>query len=369
MWIWYVDRSDGGDLAALAAQARSADVRTLIIKSSDGSSWWSQFSPGLVSELHRLGLRVCAWQYVYGGAPATEAALGARAARVGADCLVIDAEAEYEGRYASAQAYLTDLRAAVGRHYALGLASFPYVDYHPAFPYSVFLGPGGANFNMPQMYWDDIGSSVDAVYAHTYAYNLLYQRAIYPLGQTYGAPTAAGVARFRAVAFAYGVPGISWFDFAWTSADGLWGPIGNLLAPAVGFAGPNRTVPVLAEGAAGDDVLWLQEHLATAIGAQRTTGLFGGQTRADLIAYQRSHRLAVTGVADDRTWRSLLALRPVAVAWTATGSAASRAPGGSAASPGVVRSAPAPASARLPARADEVPEIGSSRVPSVVAAR
>jgi len=369
MWIWYVDRSDGGDLSALAAQARAADVRTLIIKSSDGSSWWSQFSPTLVADLHRLGLRVCAWQYVYGSAPATEAALGAQAARDGADCLVIDAEAEYEGRYASAQAYLGDLRAAVGRHYAIGLASFPYVDYHPAFPYSVFLGPGGANFDMPQMYWDDIGASVDAVYAHTYAYNRLYQRPIYPLGQTYGDPTAAGVARFRAVAYAYGVPGISWFDFAWTSADALWGPIGDLLAPAVGFAGPTREVPVLAEGAAGDDVLWLQEHLAAAIPAQRTTGLFGGQTRADLIAYQRAHRLQVTGTADDPTWRSLLALRPVAVAWTAAGSAASRLTRAERAA--ALRTAPAPASASLPAVAYEVPEVGaaSPRFPSAVAAR
>jgi peptidoglycan hydrolase-like protein with peptidoglycan-binding domain len=365
MWIWYVDRSAGGNLAALAAQARAADVRTLIIKSSDGSSWWSQFSPALVARLHAFGLHVCAWQYVYGTAPATEAALGAEAARDGADCLVIDAEAEYEGRYASAQAYMADLRAAVGRHYGVGLASFPYIDYHPGFPYSVFLGPGAANFNMPQMYWGDIGSSVDDVYAHTYAYNRLYQRSIYPLGQTYGASTAAGVGRFRSIAFAYGVPGISWFDYAWTSADALWGPIGDLLTPAIGFAGPTRVVPVLREGAAGDDVLWLQEHLAAAIPAQRTTGLFGGETRADLIAYQRAHGLAVTGLADDRTWRSLLSLRPVAVAWTA--SAADARVG--AASPRGVRRAFAPASARLPARAYEVPEVGGALAPSPIAAR
>ena len=53
----------------------------------------------------------------------------------------------------------------------MALAGFPYVDYHPGFPYSVFLGPGGAQYNAPQMYWVDIGTSVNTVYAHTYAYN------------------------------------------------------------------------------------------------------------------------------------------------------------------------------------------------------
>ena len=114
----------------------------------------------------------------------------------GADCLVIDAESEYEGRYSSAQTYMTELRAKVGPDYPVGLASFPYVDYHPAFPYSVFLGPGGAQFNAPQMYWKDIGTSVDTVFAHTYLENTIYGRPIFPLGQTYSNPSSADLVRF-----------------------------------------------------------------------------------------------------------------------------------------------------------------------------
>ena len=53
------------------------------------------------------------WWFVYGSRPSTEAALGARAAQTGADCLVIDAESGYEGRYAQAQAYLRALRARI----------------------------------------------------------------------------------------------------------------------------------------------------------------------------------------------------------------------------------------------------------------
>src|SRR5205085_217045 len=168
------------------------------IKSSDGSAnYWSQFSSRLVSELHANGLKACAWQYVYGSNPAGEAHLGAQAVANGADCLVIDAEAEYERRYAAAQTYLADLRAAIGPDYPIGLASFPYVSYHPSFPYSVFLGANGAQYNAPQMYWHDIGVSVDTVYANTYIANRIYTRPIFPLGQTYGGVSSSEILRFR----------------------------------------------------------------------------------------------------------------------------------------------------------------------------
>ena len=152
-----------------------------------------------MAELHANGLKVCAWQYVYGTNPAGEAELGAQAVATGADCLVIDAEAEYEGHYAAAQTYIDDLRAKVGPTYPLGLASFPYVSYHPSFPYSVFLGPNGAQYNAPQMYWKDIGNSVDTVYANTYIANRIYGRPMFPLGQTYG-----GVVRGRTAALPRG---------------------------------------------------------------------------------------------------------------------------------------------------------------------
>src|SRR5205085_12423592 len=119
-------------------------------------------------------VRACAWQYVYGRHPIIEAYVGANAVRAGADCLVIDAEGEYEGKYIQAQAYMTRLRKLIGPSFPLALAGLPYVDYHPAFPYSVFLGPGGAQSNAPQMYWVDIGTTVDAVYTHTYSYTRLY---------------------------------------------------------------------------------------------------------------------------------------------------------------------------------------------------
>lgn len=185
MWIWELPLSDGGDLSSIIAGAHRYGVSTLIVKSSDGTSGWPQFNRPLITALHAARLRVCAWQYVYGNFPAREAQLGAGAVRDGADCLIIDAESEYEGKYVAAQRYIHDLRRRIGVRYPLALAGFPYVDFHPAFPYSVFLGPGGAQLNVPQMYWRDIGTTTDAVFAHTYADNRVYGRPIFPLGQIY----------------------------------------------------------------------------------------------------------------------------------------------------------------------------------------
>jgi peptidoglycan hydrolase-like protein with peptidoglycan-binding domain len=318
MWIWYVSASDHGSVASIVAQAHAAGVTTLFVKSSDGSSnYWSQFSPQLVAELHANGLKVCAWQYVYGSNPAGEATLGAQAVADGADCLVIDAESEYEGRYAAAQTYIDDLRAKIGAEYPVGLASFPYVTYHPSFPYSVFLGPDGAQYNAPQMYWKDIGQSVDTVYANTYIANRIYGRPVFPLGQTYGGVSAAELLRFREEAVDYGATGTSFWDWQETGSSG-WSTLASPLAPLTSVT-PNTTWPELHKGGKSDQVLWMQEHLATAIPAQETTGYFGSQTLADVEAFQTAHAIAASGVVEAATWAALLALPPVAVDWTGSG--------------------------------------------------
>jgi hypothetical protein len=319
MWIWYVSKSNGGNVASIVAQAHAAGVTTLFIKSSDGSSnYWSQFSSQLVAELHANGLRACAWQYVYGTNPAGEANLGAQAAANGADCLVIDAEAEYEGHYAAAQTYINDLRAKVGAAYPLALASFPYVSYHPSLPYSVFLGPNGAQYNAPQMYWKDIGVSVDTVYANTFINNRIYARPIFPLGQTYGGVSSSDVLRFREEAALYGATGYSFWDWQETPESG-WRQLAAPLASLASTVTPNGSYPELSKGVKGDEVLWLQEHLASAYPTQEVTGLYGAQTTANVRAFQTAHGIAPGGVAESATWAALLTLPAVAVNWTGGG--------------------------------------------------
>jgi hypothetical protein len=346
-----------------------------MIKSSDGTSPWSQFSASLVSELHAAGLRVCAWQYVYGNHPATEAYMGDYAVRDGADCLIIDAESEYEGKYISAQTYLRQLRRLIGYGYPLALAGFPYVDYHPAFPYSVFLGPGGAQYNVPQMYWKDIGVTTDAVFAHTYSFNLPYQRPIFPLGQVFENPPTHQIIRFRQLSRAYGAAGVSWWD--WQEANASeWTAISRPAGTLPGYV-PYKLMADIGQGARGDMVVWAQEHLISAGYPIAVSGTFGYHTVLDVEAFQTAHGLTADGIIGPNTWSALLRYRDARVNWVAhppgggqhavlaTASRAVRRDGPAASRPGgeVTIVAPVPQSASRPARRDEIAGAGGAGRP------
>ena len=314
MWIWQLNASDRGDPAAIAAQAQAAGISTVFVKSSNGPAQrWAQFNPGLVTALHAYGLRVCAYQRVYGADPTGEARLGVDAVADGADCLVIDAEIEYEGRYAAAQRYLQTLRAGVGADYPLGLTSFPYVDYHPRLPYSVFLAPGGAQANLPQVYWKAIGGSVDAVSAHTVAHNRLYGVPIAPLGQAYDNPSPVDIARFRALWAGYGSAGMSWWSWQSTAPRG-WIALATAIAP---LAPPDPGWPTLASGNKGDEVVWLQQHLQSFDPTVVPTAVFDAATGRALRALQAARSLPVTGTTDPSTWQAVLSLPLSPIDWTA----------------------------------------------------
>jgi peptidoglycan hydrolase-like protein with peptidoglycan-binding domain len=349
MWIWYVERSEGGDVGQMVARARRAGIGTLYIKAGDAGNVWSQFNKSLVGALHRGGLDACAWQFVYGNSPVDEAKVGAAAVRRGADCLVIDAEGQYEGKYAAADRYIRALRARIGGAFPLSLAAFPYVDYHPSFPYSVFFGPEGATVNQPQMYWKAIGTSVRAVYEHTFLFNRLWGHPLYPLGQTYGGAGRKDILRFRRFAESYGGLAPSWWDWQETSSAG-WGALGARIdGPVFGYR-PIVSHPLLKRGSAGDLVVWAQEHLRAAVQPELpVTGIFGRQTRAAVRTFQASRGLPVDGAIGTMTWRSLLDFDPVRPRWA--GRRAKRG-GGATAS----RALPPrrPLSASLPAKAYEI---------------
>jgi hypothetical protein len=349
MWVWYVDRSEGGSIPRIVSRAERAGIGTLYVKSGDAGHYWSQFNPGLVGSLHRGGLDVCAWQFVYGERPLAEARVGGAAVRRGADCLVIDAEGQYEGRYAAADRYVRALRARIGAGFPLSLAGFPYVDYHPAFPYSVFFGPRGATFNQPQMYWKAIGTSVRAVYEHTYIYNRLWGHPVYPLGQTYESPGRGDVLGFRRFADSYGGLAPSWWDWQETDAR-TWRALGTATGgPLTGYR-PVSAHPLLRRGSRGDLVVWAQEHLIGAGQARLpVTGIFGRQTAAAVRAFQESRGLHVDGTIGTTTWAELLGVEPVRPRWSARRARTRR---GAAASRAVPASRPA--SASLPAKAYEI---------------
>ncbi|MEA2156712.1 MAG: hypothetical protein QOE11_2852 [Solirubrobacteraceae bacterium] len=316
MWIWELPKSDGGNLDVIAARAHAAGMQTVFVKSSDAAKVWPQFTPQLVADLHARGLRVCAWQFVYGTNPLGEAAAGAAAVTAGADCLVIDAETAYEGRYASAQRYIGALRLAIGPAFPVGLTSFPYVDYHPGLPYSVFLGPGGAQANMPQVYWKAIGGSVDAVSARTVAHNRIYQAPLAPLGQAYAAPRPEDLQRFRAIWAGYGAAGLSWWDYQ-SASDTTWATLSQ--PPPAAVVLPDPGWPALKRGGSGDEVVWMQQHLVSADPSVVVDGKFTPATELALQTFQTTRGLPVTGVTDAATWQALLALPMRPADWIGAG--------------------------------------------------
>ena len=349
MWIWQLPKANGGRWASIVRRARASNVTALFIKSADGPvNDWRQFTPEMVSYFQSKGFKVCGWHYVYGRRPAAEAKLSANAIRDGADCFIIDAEAQYEGRYASADRYMSKLRARVGDDVPIALAGFPYVDYHPSFPYSVFLRPkDGAQYNMPQMYWRAIGTSVDEVFRHTYRWNLSYGRPILPLGQLWQRPPTSEIKRFRELASAYGAPGVSWWE--WTQAPArTFRATGQAVTGSLGAL--SEQPATIGRGSRGDWVVWAQEHLNGAGQRVAVTGNFGTQTQAAVSAFQGAKGLPVSGVLDPATWSALVAAEPVSTPWYRKARRSRKRARATAAS--AVPSAPG--SARLPSRGDEL---------------
>jgi hypothetical protein len=308
MWIWQLPKAAGGDPVAIAAQAQAAGIDTLIIKAAQGAQRWTLFSPDLVSTLQAEGFTVCAYQRLEGKRMVAQAAAAAAAVDAGADCFVIDAEAELEGRYNESRQYVAALRQRIGDDFPVGFTSFPYADFHPLLPYSVFLGPGGATVNLPQIYWKDIGDSPSAAFAHTVSANRLYGKPLAPVGQLYAKPSSRDVLAFRRLALAYGVIGTSWWS--WDSAVSTgWSAIGrSVSAPAVPASVP--LYPTVRPGARSDYVVWAKDHLrALGYTVSQDTRFDTVTTRA-VRAFQTDNGLVATGVLDNDTWAALLDAEP-----------------------------------------------------------
>ena len=174
----------------------------------------------------------------------------------------------------------------------------------------MFLGPGGATVNQPQMYWKDIGTSVREAFAHTYLYNRLWGRPIFPIGQTYGAPGRGPLRLFRRYSASYGtVP--SWWDWQETTTP-EWGALGARAGrrKLPGFV-PEVEYPLLKIGAKGDLVVWAQERLVTAGEEVEVNGIFEGRTRRAVRAFQEAHGLPGDGQLGSETWAQLVELHAV----------------------------------------------------------
>ena len=230
MWIWQLPKSSGGDPPAIGLQARAAGIETVFVKSSDGVTPWAQFSPALVAALHAQGLRVCAWQFVYGNDPAGEAAQGARARRA----------RRRLPRHRRRDALRGQVRpgAAVRRRAAGG--DRPRLPGRPDVVPVRRLPPAPAVLGVPRARAPrrptcrrstgrrSAGLGRRGEREDPGAHNRLYGAPIAPLGQTYKSPAPADLQRFRQVWASYGVGGLSWWSWQ-ASPQAAWA---TLAAPA-----------------------------------------------------------------------------------------------------------------------------------------
>jgi hypothetical protein len=310
--LWVTQLAPGQSGAEVVQQAASAGLHTVYLKAAEGATPEPQFSAALVSEMRVAGATVCGWMFAVGTNPEAEAAAAVAAAQAGAQCLVVDAEGEYDSRYYPAQLFVHALRAQLGASFPIGLASQAEVYEHPKFPYSVFLGPGAFNVVLPLMYWLDFGISVDAVYRDTMAANAIYGRPILPVGQLYGAPTNAELLRFRALAHAYGTPGVSFFDLAAAAP----GQLPTLASPLPALPRKQVLLPTVHASADGDEIVQAQELLNAAGAHLPVGGFFGAQTAKAVATFQARHHLSASGVLDAATWKALLRFRPREPSWS-----------------------------------------------------
>jgi len=158
---------------------------------------------------------------------------------------------------------------------------------------------------------------------HTYVHNRIYGKPIFPLGQSYSDPPPADMTRFRQLAALYGSSGLSWWSWQ-ASSDRGWQAIGAPITPLSDGTQPSQDWPLLKKGSKGDEVRWMQQHLAAADPTTPTSGTFDAATDTALRNFQTQHAFPVTGTTDAATWQALLALPPVAPT-TATPASASAA--------------------------------------------
>ena len=314
-WIWEVKKV-GGTASRIAKKAKRYGIDTVFVKSGDGTKYWKQFDKVLPG-LKEAGLKVCAWQFVYGRRYTSEARVAARAIKKGADCFIVNAEIHFErrGKYKAARRYMKSLRKRVGPSFPIGLSSFPYVNYHRSFPYSAFLEPPyGAQFNMPQVYWRAIGTKVSKAMRTTFKWNSIYDAKIAPTAGVWLRESRGELKAFRRLSAEYGAVGTSYWSmqhtFRWQ-----WPLLANPL-DELEIVPQETRYPVLKFGSKGDPVYWLQGQLREWGHTVKRTGYFKKKTRKAVMGFQETHGLEPTGEMDKQTWELLL--QPPDTATTAT---------------------------------------------------
>lgn len=175
IFIWQAGNSEGGDVSRIVAACQSMGLQWVAVKCGNGANPAFQSFVDMaaaVGAFHSAGMGVWLWHYVLcgwyynrttheyqsvpGSNPEADAAFARDAMRrLGADGLILDAEAEFKNKSQRDRAKRFVRALGVGKPVALSSYRFPTL--HPEFPWNEFLA--GCHYHMPQVYWQPPGAS------------------------------------------------------------------------------------------------------------------------------------------------------------------------------------------------------------------
>ena len=192
-------------------------ITHVYVKAGDGPNVWSQFAP-CVDPFHAAGLKVYAWQYVYADDPESEARVGIHALESRCDGLVLDIEAECEGKHAEIARLWDVLRLSYPDAW-IAYAPLPIIEYHDPELYRISCQYASAH--CPQFYWADLGQywgdferlfSIWETAMAQWKAEGLPDLPLMPIGQAFGDATPDEIARFSVYAKSDDCPAISFWS-------------------------------------------------------------------------------------------------------------------------------------------------------------
>ena len=237
-YIWKVPNCEGGDPEKIALTAHQIGLTHVLVKIANGIYDYNYdvaLKKDLVAPvsnaLAKYNIKTWGWHYVYGDLPVKEAAAAIRQIRkIPLEGYVIDAEAEYKGKYTACRVFMSELRNAFPS-FPIALSSYRYPKYHNDLPWTDFLSK--CDLNMPQVYWEQLRNPGEQLEKSLNEFKTYVSpfRPLVPTGSAYGAnnwyPKPAEITEFMNKAVSLGLSGVNFWswDYCRRSLPGLWDTI------------------------------------------------------------------------------------------------------------------------------------------------
>lgn len=254
MYLWIINRVEGGDPNRIAELAQQAGMTHVLIKVADRHYKYNVDSngfdhvPGVVAALRARGVQPWGWQYIYGTNPAAEAQMAIqRVKQFNLDGFVVNAEKEFKvkGMDVPARQYMQTLRAGLPNT-PIGFSSYRYPTLHRPLPFEVFLEY--SDINMPQVYWQLSYNPRQQLEKSLKEHQALsVWRPLVPTGTAYPegtwAPTPAQLNEFMQACKDFGITGANYWEWYYArKTPALWEAIANF--PWAVQPGPQPTADI-----------------------------------------------------------------------------------------------------------------------------